>query len=71
MPERLTLHITTGNDAFVDSPTGEIARILRNYARALERGTIDPGYTPLMDLNGNHVGEAQINSIGDDDDCSA
>ena len=63
MTERLTLFIETGNAAFDDNPATELARILRCYALGLENGTADIDYFPLRDINGNKVGEAQINSI--------
>ena len=51
----LTITIDTGNAAFSEGESIEVARILRQYA-----DKIDGEYVKecvLMDVNGNHVGE--------------
>jgi hypothetical protein len=53
----LKLTIETGNAAFEDLPGHECARILRDVAAALERGT---RAAPLHDLNGNRVGRFDL-----------
>ena len=62
--EHITIRIETGNAAFEDSPTGEIARLLRDLADRFEQDGIPP--STLHDLNGNFCGEVQI--VGDEDD---
>jgi hypothetical protein len=47
------IEIDTGNAAFEDDKGAEVARILRDVATALERGT---RAAPLHDYNGNRVG---------------
>lgn len=49
-----TLKIKTDNDAFVDSPSTELARLLREVADDIEAGTMS---AKLVDRNGNIVGE--------------
>lgn len=56
--EKITIRIETGNDAFSDSPTAEIARILRKLADDFERDGLPPGV--LRDINGNSVGTLEI-----------
>lgn len=56
----LTIRIETGNDAFFDSPCGETARILCNYAKSVE--DFGPFNCILTDSNGNTVGEAKWTS---------
>ena len=66
MTERIKLFIETRGAAMAESPMGEIARILRRLADRAERdGLID--YIPLRDINGNKIGELQIETLGDDD----
>jgi hypothetical protein len=60
--ERLSLTIETGNAAFTESPTGELARILRDTADKLERGDILDSH-PLRDINGNRVGLVTITKV--------
>lgn len=55
MSKQVRITIKTDNDAFVESPTGEIARILRKLAQDIET---DGGFGPVMDINGNKVGTA-------------
>jgi len=62
MAEHLKLFIDIETDAFLESPTRELARILRNYADNLETAAVDPAYTTLLDSNGNKVGEVQIST---------
>lgn len=60
MSERLTVIIETGNAAFEDSPTGEIARILRAIADRIE----ETGGTPVpKDINGQVVGSVTIEPV--------
>jgi hypothetical protein len=56
--ERITITIKTGNAAFTDSPTAEIARILRRLAGQFERDGLPP--KTLRDINGNAVGIVQV-----------
>lgn len=51
------LTIETGNAAFDDCPGAEVARILREAATAIERGTRG---APLHDINGNRVGRFDL-----------
>ena len=53
MPERITIVIKTAGDAFTDSPSREVARILRAMADRVEHAEILP--VP-MDLYGNTCG---------------
>ena len=62
MAEHLKLFIDIETGAFPESPTRELARILRNYADNLETAAVDPAYTTLLDSNGNKVGEVQIST---------
>ena len=50
------IRIETGNAAFEDSPTGEIARILRKLAADIEEMG---DFGAVIDYNGNKVGTAQ------------
>ena len=56
--EHITIKIETGNAAFEDSPTAEIARILRKLADDFERNGIPP--ETLRDINGNFCGSVHI-----------
>lgn len=58
MIEHITIKIETGNAAFDDSPTGEIARILRRLAKDFEEVGLPDHY--LRDGNGNVCGSVQI-----------
>ena len=60
MSERLTVIIETGNAAFEDSPTGEIARILRAIADRIEETGVPP--VP-KDINGHVVGSVTIEPV--------
>lgn len=59
MTERITITLTTENDAFSDEPATEIARILRKLADVIESG-LATDETPLRDINGNRVGVCVI-----------
>lgn len=48
--------IETVNDAFVDAPELEVARIVRAAAARIEEGYGFDEPRPLYDLNGNRVG---------------
>lgn len=55
----LNLSIRTANAAFDDGNAGpEVARILREYADKIDGGDLRPA--PLIDYNGNRVGEVTI-----------
>lgn len=54
---KLTITIDTGNAAFEDDAGAECARILRNAATALERGTRE---SALFDINGNRCGRFSL-----------
>lgn len=54
----LTLTMTMDNAAFEDFPGTEAARILREVAKKIENGYTDGR---MMDINGNKVGEWEIN----------
>lgn len=57
--ERVTIEFETGNAAFEDSPTEEIALILERLAKKFrEDGDLD-GHR-LLDTNGNTVGYVRI-----------
>jgi hypothetical protein len=56
------IRIKDTNAAFDENPAGEVARILRELADRIEsRG--DEGRIPLMDINGNTVGECYCQGI--------
>ena len=66
MISQFRLYITTENAAFEESTDGreEIARILRDTADRLERGSEDfRWYQTLRDANGNDVGRAGIKPL--------
>lgn len=52
-----TITIQMDNAAF-EAPATELARILRKLAKRIEND--GPDYVPIMDLNGNKVGEFNI-----------
>lgn len=55
MPDTtFTLTVVTDNAAFDDSPTGELARLLRLTAGRVEDGEL---HGNLLDISGNRVGE--------------
>jgi len=52
------IKINCENDAFADNCEGEVARLLREVAKKISNGELDRlGYLPIMDANGNKVGE--------------
>jgi hypothetical protein len=51
------IKINMDNTAFENRPATELARILRALAKRVEAGQ---NYVPLMDFNGNKVGEFNI-----------
>lgn len=62
MSHKITIELTTGNAAFTDNESGEVARILHKLADKL-----DAGYTaddihgiPVRDVNGNSVGSITV-----------
>lgn len=56
---KVVVTINTDNDAFTDYPTGEVARILRQYANKVnEESVVEPTF--LKDINGNTVGEVRV-----------
>ncbi|WP_306017582.1 hypothetical protein [Oceanicaulis sp. MMSF_3324] len=62
----ITIHFKTGNAAFEDNPQAEIARVLRALADTIEAdsgpdesGEFYAGWK-VRDLNGNAIGEAEI-----------
>jgi hypothetical protein len=55
---RIEITIETGNAAFVDYGTEEIARILHKLANSIEQNQqISP---KILDINGNTVGEFKV-----------
>jgi hypothetical protein len=56
--ENITITIETGNAAFDDSPTAEIARILRDLAKRFELDGLPP--SKILDANGNCVGRCEV-----------
>lgn len=61
--ERITIKFETGNAAFDDSPTGEIARILRSMADRIEEAGLLPA---PRDINGNVVGSVTVEPVGEE-----
>lgn len=55
---KITLTIETVNSAFEGREDIEVARILRNFANALENNVIIP--STLLDINGNAVGQVVV-----------
>lgn len=54
---QLRVEVVLDNAAFVDS--GEVARILRALADSIVEYDLDLSFfTPLLDVNGNRVGQA-------------
>jgi len=61
MEQRITVRITTGNDAFVEDPGAEVARILRDAADRVQASwhlteRVPSTVIKLLDINGNSVG---------------
>ena len=52
------LEVSMDDAAMADAPCSEIARILREAATRADRGEI--AYGPIMDINGNSIGGAQV-----------
>lgn len=61
MSHKITITLETGNAAFEDDETGEVARILTKLAGAFRNFT-DPEdvAVKLHDINGNPVGEVKV-----------
>jgi hypothetical protein len=58
-----TVKIKCDNAAFGDDPGAEVGRILHKLAHVVERSPLCKGDTfPLVDENGNKVGEAKASS---------
>jgi len=58
---KITININTDNAAFdEDFPEFEVIRILNKLTEKLEHNGLNCEY-PLIDLNGNKVGELKIN----------
>lgn len=55
---KFTVQLDCDNFAFDEAPTDEVARILQNLAKRLEREGLQ-WVVGLTDLNGNRVGEAR------------
>lgn len=56
---KVVVTIETDSDAFAEYPTGEVARILRQYANKVDQvSTVEPTF--LKDINGNTVGEVRV-----------
>jgi hypothetical protein len=64
--EHVRINIETGNDAFAESPTGEIARILRALADEFEQYGL-PDHA-LHDINGNYCGEVVITESDEEEE---
>jgi hypothetical protein len=54
--DTFTLCINTPPGAFGDTPSGEIARLLRNLADLIETGDYGSLPAPIIDTNGNRCG---------------
>jgi hypothetical protein len=58
---KLKITITMDNAAFEDSKGFEAARILTKLADKMQEHSLEPGDEyPLIDINGNRVGEAKV-----------
>ena len=55
---QLVIKIDCGNDAFVEHPESEVARILKEYSERLEVG--HDFERVLYDYNGGRVGQAAM-----------
>ena len=62
MSEKITIEFETGNAAFEDSPTEEIALILERLAKKF-RSDGDLDGNPVQDTNGNTVGRVTIRKV--------
>lgn len=71
----LTVTIHTGGDAFNGGAGAELARILRKLADDLEGAgadwgdTLDGAQLRLYDVNGNHVGAADLTTDDQEGDA--
>jgi hypothetical protein len=54
---RIIITIETDNEAFEDSPTGEVSRILKEIGKDLREN--GPRDYPVRDKNGNKVGRVE------------
>jgi len=58
---KLDIHIELDNDAFADSPTDEIRRILKEVCDRITYDSYKAGYHKnIFDINGNTVGSVEI-----------
>jgi hypothetical protein len=62
MRNAFTIDISTGNGAFDDDAGAEVARILRDVADRIERGTATG---KVFDINGNRVGSFELQRADD------
>lgn len=59
---KMTITIQMDNAAFEDNQGGEVARILRELASKIDGdSSLEGVYYNLRDINGNKVGEMNIN----------
>ena len=56
----ITISIDTENSAFETDLNNEVSRILKRIANDLDNGKDLNSFWPLMDINGNKVGELTI-----------
>lgn len=58
---KFEVHVDLVNDAFVEAPGTELARVLRELAdRVAADGELIRGHYMLRDVNGNSVGRAVV-----------
>jgi hypothetical protein len=60
---KFMLNLTCDNDAFADDPRPELARILRNIARHIERGEEIRNFQTVRDICGNDVGRFALKPL--------
>jgi hypothetical protein len=58
--KKLTITISTENDAFTDDPRGELAGILEVLTKRLRYSGEEDNVFILRDINGNRVGECVL-----------
>jgi hypothetical protein len=58
----IRIEIKCDNEAF-DDEGFEVARILQGLSEKIRRRGVD--YYPIMDLNGNKVGECNVDDLND------